>query len=941
MPSPTLYLVDGYALIYRAFFAMIARPLTTRRGENTSAAWGVTNFLLRLLERRRPDYLGWVHDLGVSFRHETYPEYKATREKLTEELQQDFDRSVERIAQILEAFGVPVVGVDGYEADDVIGTLAAAAVAQGLDVVIVSGDKDFYQLIGPGVALLNPGRGGPAAVEEHWVDQSNASERLGVPPERVVDYLALVGDSSDNVPGVKGVGEKTALELLTAFGGLDAILANAERIPGKRAREAVQQQADLARLSRELVTIRRDVPVALDLESLRVRPPDVPRLSELFTELEFRSLIPKLSALQVAVAGAVAPAAQRAPAVAAAPATAPPAALTAVSAEPTIVDVPEALAALVAECRGAPLVALDTETTSLDPMRAQLVGMSLAVAAGRSWYLPFAHVAPDGELAGGVPPRNLPPLAHDALRPLRELLADPAVRKAGHNVKYDWLVLRRAGVELAGVAYDSMLASFVLDPGRRSHAIDDLARERLSLRMRTYQELVGRGRGERPFAAVPLFDAARYCAADSETVLRLRDAFQPELEDHQLARLLETIEVPLTPVLVDMEWHGVLIDLERLGEIARTFTQELADLERTIYRVAGSEFNINSTPQLRHVLFEKHQLPVLKRTKTGASTDYDVLEQLAAMGHEVPRLLIEYRELSKLKSTYVDALPGFINPATGRIHTSFNQTGAATGRLSSSDPNLQNIPVRTPRGETIRRAFVAPPGAVLVTADYSQIELRLLAHLSGDPAFVQAFEQGGDIHRQTAAIIFGVPQDQVTAEMRARAKTINFGTIYGQGPFALSRQLGITQDEAKQFITEYFTRFGGVRAWLDRTVAEARQRGFVETLFGRRRYIPELKDRNFNIRAFGERTATNSPLQGSAADLIKLAMIGIAGALQERRLASRMILQVHDELVLEVPEPERDAATELVKRHMEAAATLRVPLVVSIGVGRNWVDAKG
>ena len=918
MPSPTLYLVDGYALIYRAFFAMIARPLTTRRGENTSAAWGVTNFLLRLLERRRPDYLGWVHDLGVSFRHETYPEYKATREKLTEELQQDFDRSVERIAQILEAFGVPVVGVDGYEADDVIGTLAAAAVAQGLDVVIVSGDKDFYQLIGPGVALLNPGRGGPAAVEEHWVDQSNASERLGVPPERVVDYLALVGDSSDNVPGVKGVGEKTALELLTAFGGLDAILANAERIPGKRAREAVQQQADLARLSRELVTIRRDVPVALDLESLRVRPPDVPRLSELFTELEFRSLIPKLSALQVAVAGAVAPAAQRAPAVAAAPATAPPAALTAVSAEPTIVDVPEALA-----------------------MRAQLVGMSLAVAPGRSWYLPFAHVAPDGELAGGVPPRNLPPLAHDALRPLRELLADPAVRKAGHNVKYDWLVLRRAGVELAGVAYDSMLASFVLDPGRRSHAIDELARERLSLRMRTYQELVGRGRGERPFAAVPLFDAARYCAADSETVLRLRDAFQPELEDHQLARLLETIEVPLTPVLVDMEWHGVLIDLERLGEIARTFTQELADLERTIYRVAGSEFNINSTPQLRHVLFEKHQLPVLKRTKTGASTDYDVLEQLAAMGHEVPRLLIEYRELSKLKSTYVDALPGFINPATGRIHTSFNQTGAATGRLSSSDPNLQNIPVRTPRGETIRRAFVAPPGAVLVTADYSQIELRLLAHLSGDPAFVQAFEQGGDIHRQTAAIIFGVPQDQVTAEMRARAKTINFGTIYGQGPFALSRQLGITQDEAKQFITEYFTRFGGVRAWLDRTVAEARQRGFVETLFGRRRYIPELKDRNFNIRAFGERTATNSPLQGSAADLIKLAMIGIAGALQERRLASRMILQVHDELVLEVPEPERDAATELVKRHMEAAATLRVPLVVSIGVGRNWVDAKG
>ena len=943
MPSPTLYLVDGYALIYRAFFAMIARPLTTRRGENTSAAWGVTNFLLRLLERRRPDYLGWVHDMGVSFRHETYAEYKATREKLTQELQQDFDRSVERIEQILEAFGVPVVGVDGYEADDVIGTLATAGVAQGLEVVIVSGDKDFYQLIGPGVALLNPGRGGPAAVEEHWVDQSNASNRLGVPPERVVDYLALVGDSSDNVPGVKGVGEKTALELLSTFGDLDAILANAERIAGKRAREAVLQHADLARLSRELVTIRRDVPVALDLEALRVRPPDVPRLTELFTELEFRSLIPKLASLQVAGAGAPAPAAPRAPVVAAvpAPATAAPGALAAVTAEPTIVGDPAALAAVVAECRRAPLVALDTETTSLDPMRAALVGMSLAGAPGRSWYLPFAHVAPDGELAGGVPPRNLPPLASDALRPLRALLADPAVPKAGHNVKYDWLVLRRAGVDLAGVAYDSMLASFVLDPGRRSHAIDELASERLSLRMRTYQELVGRGRAERSFAAVPLADAARYCAADSETVLRLRDAFRPELEDHQLVRLLETIEVPLIPVLVEMEWHGVLVDLERLGEIARAFTHELAELEQTIYRVAGAEFNINSTPQLRHVLFEKHQLPVLKRTKTGASTDYDVLEQLAAMGHEVPRLLIEYRELSKLKSTYVDALPGFINPATGRIHTSFNQTGAATGRLSSSEPNLQNIPVRTPRGETIRRAFVAPPGAVLVTADYSQIELRLLAHLSGDPAFVQAFEQGGDIHRQTAAIIFGVPQDQVTAEMRARAKTINFGTIYGQGSFALSRQLGITQDEAKEFIREYFARFAGVRAWLDRTVAEARQRGYVETLFGRRRYIPELKDRNFNIRAFGERTATNSPLQGSAADLIKIAMIGIAGALTAGGLASRMILQVHDELVLEVPEPEQEPATELVKRHMETAASLRVPLAVSIGVGRNWVDAKG
>ncbi|TLY48896.1 MAG: DNA polymerase I, partial [Gemmatimonadetes bacterium] len=430
-------------------------------------------------------------------------------------------------------------------------------------------------------------------------------------------------------------------------------------------------------------------------------------------------------------------------------------------------------------------------------------------------------------------------------------------------------------------------------------------------------------------------------AVSSEIVLRLHAALQPELEDHQLLRLLDTVEMPLIAVLTDMEWQGVRVDLERLGEISRTFARELTELERAIYHAAGTEFNINSTPQLRHVLFEKHQLPILKKTKTGPSTDFEVLEQLAVMGHEVPKLLIEYRELSKLKSTYVDALPAYINPRTGRIHTSFNQAGAATGRLSSSDPNLQNIPVRTSRGEDIRRAFVATPGAVLLTADYSQIELRLLAHLSGDPAFVEAFERGGDIHRQTAALIFGVPQEQVTAEMRARAKTINFATIYGQGPFALSRQLGITLDEAKRFIDQYFTRFSGVRAWLDRTVAEARAKGYVETLFGRRRYIPELKDKNFNIRAFGERTATNSPLQGSAADVIKIAMIRIATALRELGLASRMILQVHDELVLEVPHPERETATELVKSHMEGAAQLRVPLVVSVGIGTNWVDAKG
>jgi DNA polymerase-1 len=915
-----IFLVDGYALIYRAFFAMIARPLTTRRGENTSAAWGVTNFLLRLIDKYHPHYLGWVHDMGVSFRNEQYPQYKATREKLDEQLQQDFDRSVERIRQILDAFHVPVLGLEGYEADDVIATLAESAARQGFQAVVVSGDKDFYQLISPGIALLNPGRGGAAAVEEQWVDMTNASERLGVPPERVVDYLALVGDSSDNIPGVKGVGDKTALELLRAYGDLDTIIARAAEIPGKRAREAVQQHADLARLSRQLVTIRRDVPVALDLEQLRVQAPDTARLTQLFTDLEFRTLIPKLDAL--ASMGDAAPAIT-APA---APAPPPPATRA------TIVDDPAALAVVIAACRQAPLVALRTEPG--------LAGLSLAVAPGTSWYLPLGHRAPEGQLESGAAPRNLPPLTSPAMASLRDLLADPRVPKAAHDVKHEWLALQRAGVAFAGATYDSMLASFVLDPGRRSHALDELLRERLSIELPIGSELVGKGRNERPFAEVASADAARVSTAHSEAVLRLAAAFRPELEDHHLLALLEQIEIPLVAVLVQMETTGVLIDRVLLGEIARGFTKELAILEGDIYRAAGGEFNINSTPQLRTVLFDRLHLPVQKRTKTGASTDVEVLEQLAAMGHEVPRLMIEYRELSKLKSTYVDALPGYVRAETGRVHSSFNQTGAATGRLSSSDPNLQNIPVRTPRGGEIRRAFVAPPGHLLLTADYSQVELRLLAHLSGDPAFVAAFERGGDIHRQTAAAIFGVAEPAVTPEMRARAKTINFATIYGQGPFALSRQLGITQDQAKAFIKQYFERFAGVRAWLDRTVEEARQRGFVETLFGRRRYIPELRDKNFNIRAFGERTATNSPLQGSAADLIKIAMIRIHAALQETKLGAKMILQVHDELVFEIPEHEQAAAGTLVKREMEEVTRLRVPLVVSIGAGKDWVDAK-
>jgi DNA polymerase-1 len=952
--APRLFLIDGYALIYRAFFAMISRPLRTSKGENTSAAWGVANFLLRLREKYRPDYVAWINDAGTSFREARYPDYKSTREKLDEELQADFDRALERIRTLLAAFRVPLVIVPGYEADDVIGTLATAAADRGVQAVIVSGDKDFYQLVGPRVALLNPGRGGPAAVEETWVDESNANERLGVPPSQVVDYLALVGDSSDNVPGVKGIGEKGAQKLLLEYGDLEAILAHASDVSAKRTREALLGQADNARLSRELVTIKRDVPIELDVARLTLQEPDQEAAVRILTELEFFSLARKLAGQGSAPAapvsdGSPSPApAEPAEADAAEP-TSPVETLTAddwlaLDSAPqlavSVVDDPAEIPALVERLRGAPLVALDVETSGIEPRDAEIVGLSLAASPSEVWYLPLAHRPVGGELAAPSPVRNLPPLSDPAMAPVRALLTDRSVPKAGHDVKYAWQVLRGVGIELDGVAYDTMLASFVLDPGRRSHAIDNLCLEHLGRAMKTYADVAGRGKAEVPFAEVTILAAAEYCGSDAGTVLALHEFFAPTLREMAAEPLLREIEMPLVEVLVDMEWEGIGIDQELFTRMSGELAADLRRLEGDIARVAGEGLNLNSPRQLATVLFDKHQLPVLKKTKTGPSTDADVLEQLAAMGHDLPRLILDYRELQKLKSTYVDALPSRINARTGRIHTSYSQVGAATGRLSSSEPNLQNIPVRTPRGEEIRRGFVPREGCVFLVADYSQIELRLMAHLSGDPAFIEAFHQGGDIHRQTAALIFGVPVEQVTSEMRARAKTINFATIYGQGPFALSRQLGISQEDAKAFIARYFERFAGVRAFLDRQVKLAREQGYVETIFKRRRYIPEIRDRNFNLRAYGERTAQNSPLQGSAADLIKLAMIHIHDAIREEGLASRMLLQVHDELVFEVPPAELDAMRALVRTHMEGAAELAVPLVVDLGVGPNWLEAK-
>ncbi|MCC6242815.1 MAG: DNA polymerase I [Gemmatimonadaceae bacterium] len=978
--APRLFLVDGYALIYRAFFALMTRPLQTSRGENTSAAWGVANFLKRLIATHQPELLAWVHDSGATFRDDLYPDYKATREKLSDELQADFNRGLERITQLLAAYHIPILAVPGFEADDVIGTLAQKGVDAGYNVVIVSGDKDFQQLVRPGVWLLNPGRGGPASVEESWVGVENGSDRLGVPPERVIDYLALVGDSSDNVPGVKGIGEKTAQELIGQFGALEDILAHAGEITKKRPREALLEHADMARLSKQLVTIDCDVPVAFDITSLKVDAPDPLALRQLYLELEFTSLLKDVAHAEGApsptpAGSAAAPVAQlstSAPSITSTvdhplpPSVRVSASGVTVLADATyvVVDNVAAVQHVVDRARATGMLAIHPLTITdrdapfaTDPLRAHLVGLAIAVAPGEAYYLPFAHRADDGGgnlallsgegglvgrriSAGASEPHNLPTIASDDLAVLRDALADDTMAKCGHHAKYAMLVLRGSGVALRGVTFDTMLASYVLDPGRRAHTLELLALDMVGHPMISFEQLCGKGRAQLTTDVMPVDIACDYACEMADVMLRVRALTAPQLVAHDLLPLMDEMEVPLLEVLAEMEWTGIAIDVEWFASLKTRFQAEREQIEHAIYSEAGESFNINSNPQLRKILFEKLGLPVKKKTATGPSTDASVLQELADEGHTLPTLLMEYREIFKLEGTYIDALPRMVNPRDNRLHTSYQQTVAATGRLSSADPNLQNIPIRRELGREIRRGFVARDGWQLLTADYSQIELRLLAHLSADPAFVSAFRAGGDIHRQTAAIIFGVDLADVNSEMRARAKTINFATIYGQGAHALSRQLKITNAEAKAFIETYFARFAGVKAFLEQCVADAKQRGYAETLFKRRRYIPELKERNFNMRAFGERVAANAPIQGSAADLIKLAMIRVQRAIEADRLASRMLLQVHDELVFEIAPQEDAAMTALVKREMEGAATLSVPLLVDIGTGRDWMAAK-
>ena len=917
--APQIFLIDAYALIYRSYFAFIKRPLTNAEGENTSAPFGFTRFLLDIRENFAPDYLAVVFDAGVSFRDVEYPEYKATREKMPDDLR----ASLGRIRDILDGFNDPVVELEGYEADDVIGTLAIKARNQGLEAVIVSGDKDFYQLIGPGIHLLNPGRGGATGVASEWVTEDNAIEKFGVPPSRVADYLALVGDSSDNVPGAPGIGQKTAEALLQEYTDIEELISNAEDLKPPRASRSLRENADKVRLSKRLVTIMTDLDVPLDLESLKVKEPNNSALHKVFSELEFRRLSEQfaVAASSITQEGSVE---------------------NEVSYQ--ILDQESNLTDLVEDIRASGRVAIASEFTSEDPLVGDLVSLAFSTQSGTATYLPLGHrrafeLTLEGEHQEEV--KNLSGLDSRQMAGIKRVLEDPEIEKFGYDLKRTALSLARAGVTLRGISFDVMIASYLCDPGSRDRGVTSLALKELSRTASDRKDLVGSGSTAKPFSDVSIDQAGHYLCEATDILIELVIHFRERLKQRSLVGLMADLEMPLIPVLVDMELAGIGIDRGFFKEMRSRLLRELERIRGDIYRLAGGEFNLNSPLQLREILFERLGLPVIKKTKTGPSTDASVLEDLAAQGHDLPRLMIDYRELEKLRSTYVDALPQLEHEKTGRIHTSFNQAVAATGRLSSSDPNLQNIPIRTEIGREIRKGFVSAPGSVFLAVDYSQIELRILAHLSGDAAFTGAFREGLDVHSQTAAVIFDTPIDDVTQAMRGQAKTVSFATLYGQGAFALANRLNISQGQARDFIEMFFERFNSVRTFFDAQIDMAKEVGYVETIMGRRRYIPEIKAGNWKTRQFGERVAQNTPIQGTAADLMKKAMIDVHEGLEISGSRGKILLQVHDELLLEVPEDEVSEVCDLVVDRMEGAMTLNVPLVAEWGAGETWYHCKG
>jgi DNA polymerase I len=900
-----IYLIDAMAFAFRSYYA-IRTALTDTKGRPTNAVYGFTRILLKILREQDPAYIAVVFDApGKTFRNDLYPEYKATRVVAPDELKEQFPR----MHQVAEAMNLPLFVVEGVEADDVIGTLARRAEAEGMEAVAVSGDKDLLQLISDKVCVFDPGKGDAGV----WYGREEVVARFGTGPEHVTDALALIGDSSDNVPGVRGIGDKTAKKLMAKYGSLEGLYEHIGELKGKQ-KEKLEEDRDQAFFSRDLVTIKTDVELERGPRECKRNAPDLEKLIDVFGGLDFQSLLDELL-----------PERQEAEA----------------DDCYELITEEKAFTALIEKLKKAGVFALDTETTSTDPMRAQLVGISFCCEKGQAWYVPVSHQPealtflrdPD-DLTTAERHEQIP--RGRALELLRPLLEDDKTGKIGHNIKYDLIVLARAGVQLRGIVMDTMVASYLTDPSRLRHNLDEVSLQYLRRKPIPISDVIGKGAKAVTFDHVPLDRACEYAAEDADMAWRLYEVFSPILKERKLTALFRDVELPLITVLARMAQYGIAIDSRHFELLHGEIEGQLETLQNRIFESAGEPFNINSPKQLQVILFERLGLKPIRKTRTGYSTDMDVLEQLSRY-HPLPEIILEYRSLEKLRGTYVDALPKLVHPETGRIHSSFNQAVTATGRLSSSDPNLQNIPVRTTLGKRIREGFV-PGGADrrLISADYSQIELRIMAHLSGDEALCAAFLEDADIHRETAAKVFNTRPENVSAEMRRQAKAVNFGVIYGISAFGLARNLGIANNEAARFIEAYFNQYPGVRHWLDETLERAYADGYVTTLLQRRRYLPELKSSDVNVRRAAERAAVNTPVQGTAADMIKLAMVRVDEALADT--AARLVIQVHDELLVEAPRDTAESTADTVRRIMTEAVVLDVPVKTDIGIGANWAE---
>ena len=889
----TLYLIDGSSYIYRAFYGV--RHLSTSTGIPTNAIYGFGNMLKRVLRERSPIYMAIALDApGPTFRHDLSPDYKANRPRMPE----DLSAQIPFIKRLITALGIPYMELPGYEADDIIGTLATWASDQGAEVVMISGDKDLLQLVSPKVHMWD-------SMKDEVLGPAEVEKRFGVPASQVVEVMGLAGDSGDNIPGVPGIGPKTAQRLIKEFGSIENLLSALDKVSKEKERKRLETHSEQAIMSLELATIKCDVPLEKDWQEFELGEADLGDLINLYRELEFKKLLQEVEGTQTSVEPEE------------------------IRRDYQLVTTTAGLEQILSQILQSPKVAFSVMISDEGSFGFDLVGLALAWGSEQGCYLPLSHQSESGSASLDQS------VVMELLAPI---LSDPRVQKVIHNSKPAWIILNSLGVELSGLQFDTMLAAYVLDPGKRVQNLEVLAREHLDVSLVAFEDLVGTGKKRRSIASVPLEQVSSYAGDQAVFALQLADILDEKIKTANQVTLFNDIELPLVKVLARMEIKGVKVDVERLDLLAKGFSERLEVSGEKIYQMAGEPFNINSPQQLGRILFDKLGLPMGKKTKTGYSTSMEVLSSLSPH-HPLPGEVLNYRSLMKMKNTYVDALPRMVNPDTGRIHTSYNQTATVTGRLSSSEPNLQNIPVRTEEGREIRRAFVADSGNLLISADYSQIELRILAHYSGDEALLEAFSKGEDIHLRTAAEIFGVQPDAVTLEMRHQAKAINFGIIYGMSSFRLARDLGIPQKTGREIIERYFERYQGVRSYVEEMPQTGREQGFVATLFNRKRFLPDLNSRNRNIRQFAERTAINTPIQGSAADIIKLAMIRIDEELERRSLPARMIMQVHDELVFEVEVGGAQEVAQLVQYEMESVASLAVPLVVEAGIGANWDEA--